>query len=71
VFEADLEPDYQREDRGFYVIVLAENIDQAKVFIQAEFNKECELTVDVFKDVRITEMEGPFRAGKVLISITY
>jgi len=73
LFEANFEPDYHpnRETPGFLLVVLAENLEQAKVFVQAQFNIEYEGVVDVFNDVEFTEIKGPFPAGKVLVSLHY
>ncbi len=75
LFYADLEADDHpnRETPGFYVMVLAEDLEQAKVFVQAQFNIEYDgVFIDVFQeDVTVTEIEGPFKAGKVLCSLHY
>lgn len=72
LFKADLRPDERAGHSGFYMVILAENKEQAKVFVQAHFNVEYEHDVDVFAGrVKITEIEGPFPAGKVLISLHY
>ncbi len=72
LFEGELEPDPEFNHLGFYVVVLAKDLDQAKVFIQAQFNIEYEGVIDVYEDdVTFSEIEGPFPAGKVLTSLHY
>ena len=72
LFKANLEPDISYGSKGFYVIILALNLDQAKAFIQKEFNAEYQGIIDVEEDyVTFTEIEGPFYAGKVLTSLHY
>ena len=72
VFEVDLQPDYQIDKQGFYLMVLAKDLDQAKVFAQTQFNIEYEGVINVYQDdVQFSEIEGPFPAGKVLVSLHY
>ena len=72
LFKANLEPDISYGSKGFYVIILALNLDQAKAFIQKEFNAEYQGIIDVEEDnVTFTEIKGPFYTGKVLTSLHY
>ena len=72
LFTADLEPTEDPDHLGFYVLVLALDVEQAKAFIQKEFNDEYEGIIDVYEDdVTFTEIKGPFPAGKVLVSLHY
>ncbi len=73
LFKANLEAEEDMDAPGFYMLVLAENLDQALVFIQSQFNAEYEgVFTDIIKDnVVITELDGPFNAGTILTSIHY
>ena len=72
VFEVDLQPDYQIDKQGFYIVLLAKDLQSAKVFAQAQFNIEYDGVIDVFNDdVTFDEIKGPFPAGKVLTSLHY
>lgn len=67
LFSANLEPDEEFNHLGFYVMVLALDLEQAKTFVQKEFNDEYEGVIDVFEDdVTFKEIKGPFPAGRIL-----
>jgi len=72
VFEAELEDDPEFNHKGFYVILLAVDLEQAKAFTQKQFNIEYEGVIDVYEDdVKFSEIEGPFTAGSILASLHY
>ena len=72
LFKAKLESDISYGSKGFYVMVLALDMRQARVFIQKEFNAEYQGIIDVEEDnVTFTEIKGPFYTGKVLTSLHY
>ena len=72
LFEAELEPDDSIGKQGFYVVLLAVDLESAKAFAQKQFNIEYEGVIDVYQDdVQFSEIEGPFPAGKVLVSLHY
>lgn len=72
LFEAELEDDPSFGHKGFYVILLAWDLEQAKAFAQKRFNEEYEGVIDVYEDpVNFSEIEGPFEAGTIITSLHY
>jgi hypothetical protein len=71
LFEASLKPDPQINADGFYMMVLAVDIQNAIVRIQQYFNNVYGGVIDVEKDgVSVKEIKPPFGAGDVLYSIS-
>ena len=72
LFKAELPADPFLNTDGLYMLVLAVNLEQAKKYIQKEFDESypSSLTVDV-DPILIKEIEPPFKEGTLLCSFLY